>query len=393
MRRSFFIAMTLACSCTSGSTSFEDRGPVSEVREAARRQDEDTTTAALRGSSDEGWKKAEAGYGWSFPSDHWGHAGYKTEWWYFTGHLADAKTDEPRFAYQVTFFKVGLAPEAADYDSNWSTDSLVMGHVAVSDLVTEQHVFSESIQRVAPGLAGIGTEPEPTLIWVKAPPGSPGRWSLEWTGDGFHMAARDARAGYALELTAEPGKPLIFQGPGGLSRKGETEAQASLYYSFTRLETRGVVERHGERVEVRGQSWMDKEIGSSMLSESQVGWDWFSLQLDDGKELMLYVLRNPEGGVNHASGTRVFPDARVEYFDESGWQLEVLERWTSPRGGRYPVAWRLQVGDRDLELRAAFPDQENRGTLIDDLAYWEGAVLIREDGDPAGRGFVEMTGY
>lgn len=386
-------AMAAAIGCASGGEALEESGPVSEVREAAQRKSEDTTTAALRGNDEGGWKRAEAGYEWRFPRDHWAHSGYKTEWWYFTGHLDDVSSGEPRFAYQVTFFKVGLAPEAAEYDSNWSTDSLVMGHLALSDLQTERHLFSESIQRVAPGLAGIGLEPDPTLVWVKAPPGSDGRWSLEWTGEGFRMTARDERRDYALSLTAEPGKPLIFQGPEGLSRKGEGSAQASLYYSFTRLETEGVVSVGDEQVRVRGQSWMDKEFGSNMLSKSQVGWDWFSLQFDDGQELMLYVLRDPEGGVDHASGTWVLPDASVEYFDASAWELEVLERWTSPRGGRYPVAWTLKVGERKFEVRAAFPDQENRGTLIDDLAYWEGAVRITEDGAPAGRGFVEMTGY
>ncbi|MEM6733358.1 MAG: lipocalin family protein, partial [Myxococcota bacterium] len=117
--------------------------------------------------------------------------------------------------------------------------------------------------------------------------------------------------------------------------------------------------------------------------------------LDGDEELMLYVLRNPAGEVDHASGTRVRADATVQYFDESAWAIQVLDRWASPKGGRYPIAWELTVGGRRMRIDAAFPDQENRGTLIPDLAYWEGAVSVSdpETGEPIGRGFVEMTGY
>lgn len=355
------ILMLTVIGCSPSREEIRSLDTTSEVREAARREREDTTTAALRGGgADEGFLRAKAGYEWSFPRDHWGHDGYKTEWWYFTGHLDDAVSGQPRFAYQVTFFKVGLAASATEYDSEWSTDSLVMGHLALSDLESKEHFFSEAIQRVAPGLAGVGREPEKTLVWVKAPPGSPGRWELDWIGDGFSLTAGDEKQGYALSLTARMGKPLIFQGPGGLSRKGESENQASLYYSFTRLRTEGSVRVGGETLAVRGESWMDKEFGSSMLSSNQVGWDWFSLQLSDQSELMLYVLRDPSGAVDHASGTRIDAQGHVEYFDDSSWKIQVDQQWTSPRGGRYPVAWTLELFGRTLNVRAEFENQIGR---------------------------------
>lgn len=385
-----FSVLVLLAAC-SGSAEVETRGePIREIREARR---ESTVTSALRGDGAE-WIRAEAGYEWSFPSDHWGHDGYRTEWWYFTGHLNDSRNGEARFGYQVTFFKVGLAPVATEYDSNWSTDSLVMAHFALSDLERADHRFAESIHRVGPAVAGIGREPDPRLIWVRAPAGGPGVWSLDWNGEGFDMAGADARQAFGLELSTRPAKPRIFQGPGGLSRKGDRPEQASLYYSYTRLETTGTVRVDGEEVPVQGQSWMDKEFGSSLLGDNQVGWDWFSLQLDDGEELMIYVLRNPRGDVDHASGTRILVDGSVEYFDEDAWTIQVNERWRSESGGDYPVSWTVKVSDRTLEIRANFDDQENRGTLISDLAYWEGAVEIRDSsGAQIGRGFVEMTGY
>lgn len=352
-----------------------------------------TFTTALRNDGAD-WKIAKPGYAWTFPRDHWAHEGYRTEWWYFTGHLDDVNTGAPRFAFQITFFKVGLAPNETDYDSNWSTDSLVMAHFALSDIKRQEHRFSESLHRVVPGLAGIGVEPDPELIWVRAPAGTDGRWTLTWNGTGFDLRSKDTRKGFAIDLQTEPTKPLIFQGPEGLSRKGEKPTQASLYYSFTRLATRGTVQIDGETVAVQGESWMDKEFGSSMLGDHQVGWDWFSLQLNDDEELMLYVLRDRDGGVDHASGTRVFRGGHVEYFDERKWTLRVTREWRAPAGATYPVAWFLNVAGRSLKIESRFDDQENRGSSISDLAYWEGAVSVRDaSGTQVGRGFVEMTGY
>lgn len=395
--------LVLGCDAESGPQDVT-LGTASEYRQVSGRNTKrlddaesnsgGAATRALRDSGQE-FTPAKSGYAWSFPEDHWAHPGYKTEWWYFTGHLDAPDSGEPLFSYQVTFFRVGLAPAPADYASDWSSDAMVMAHVALSDHRTKRHRFTEALYRVNPALAGFGQPPDPILVWSKAPPGTAGRWELAWTGRGFRMRVRDDRESFALELTAEPGKELIFQGPGGLSRKGEDASQASLYYSFTRLETKGTVSVDGEEFDVVGESWMDKEFGSSMLSSRQVGWDWFSLQFDDGAEVMLYMLRAPDGGVDHASGTSVDADGTVDYFSAERWALEVQRRWNSPEGGRYPVEWRLELGGRDLNIVASFDDQENRGTRVPGLRYWEGAVEVRDasTGKKVGRGFVEMTGY
>lgn len=355
----------------------------------------DPTVIALRDRSASGFLAATPGYAWNFPSDHWFHPGYKTEWWYFTGHLQDLETGSDRFAYQFTFFRVGLPPGALQLDSTWSTDAFVMVHVALSDLEVKDHRFSEVLYRVNPTLGGFGEEPDPLIAWSKAASGTPGRWTLRWTGHGFALEAYDARQGFGFSLRTEEKKTLIFQGPEGLSRKGDDENQASLYYSFTRLKTEGSVSVDGKRYAVVGESWMDKEFGSSMLSTEQVGWDWFSLQFDDGRELMIYVLRNPTGGLDHASGTLVAADGGLRYLDASDWILDAKRWWSSSEGRAYPVEWTLDIDDSRFHIEAVFDDQENRGEVVPGLRYWEGAVDVTDSGsgEHRGRGFLEMTGY
>jgi predicted secreted hydrolase len=337
----------------------------------------------------EDWKVARPDYEWSFPRDHWAHEGYRTEWWYFTGYVGE------RFAYQFTFFRIGILPEQTDLSSSWTATTLVMGHAALTDLREGRHWFSEVLYREIPLLAGYRAFPEPRIGWSRAPAGTDGIWFLDWNGEGFDFAARDDREGFAFRLRTRPMKPLVLQGPDGFSRKGEDRDAASLYYSFTRLATEGEVTVGGETFEVKGESWMDKEFSSSQLGESQVGWDWFSLRLEDGREVMLYLMRAESGAVDYANGTLVDVDGRPSYLDRTAFEVEALEHWTSPAtGARYPSKWRIRVAELDLHVSSAVLDQENRSRLPRGVFYWEGAVVVETpDGKPLGRGFVELTGY
>jgi predicted secreted hydrolase len=335
------------------------------------------------------WKTARPGYEWAFPRDHWAHDGYRTEWWYFTGNLGD------RFAYQFTLFRIGVVTERPALASAWTAASFVLGHAALTDLKAKRHWFSEALYREIPLLAGFGQFPDPRIGWSRAPAGTDGVWSLDWNGEGFDFAAKDDSEGFGFRLSTRPKKSLVLQGPGGLSRKGENEEAASLYYSFTRLETLGEIALGDERFEVEGESWMDKEFSSSQLGESQVGWDWFSLRLDDGRELMLYMMRSESGAVDYANGTLVDEKGEASYLDRSSFGVEVLDHWTSPStSARYPSKWRIEVAGLDIRVSAVVSDQENRSRLPRGVFYWEGAVSVETaDGKAIGRGFVEMTGY
>jgi len=342
------------------------------------------------------WEVARPGFAWSFPRDHWAHPAYKTEWWYFTGHLTVQGESTPRFGYQFTLFRIGLAPGASPLDSRWATRELIMGHASLSDLREKRHVFSDVLYREIPLLGGFGTFPDSLIAWCRGPAGTAARWTLRWNGTAFDLAMEDSARGIAFALSTTPVKPRVFQGPGGYSRKGETASEASLYYSFTRLRTEGTVRENGTSFPVTGQSWMDKEFGSNQLGRDQVGWDWFSLQLEDGRDIMLYELRDENGDVDFARATVVSAEGRAHYLEEGAWTVRATGHWTSPESGiRYPSGWAVELPTEDLRLtvRPLLPDQENRSQRSSGLTYWEGAVEILEDGRSAGQGYVELTGY
>ncbi len=349
------------------------------------------------GSPAHAWTAAQPGYVWSFPRDHWAREGYKTEWWYLTGHLRTVEEPVRRFGFQFTFFRIGMLRDTPDGGSAWAARDIIMGHAALTELDTGRHRFSELVVRAAPLLGGFGRHPDPRLAWSVGPPGTPDEWQLRWNGHGFDFTMADAGKSFGFSLSTRALKPVVFQGPGGLSRKGEGATEASHYYSFTRMAANGTVRLEGEEWEVNGTSWMDKEFGSNQLGEDTEGWDWFSLQLDDGREVMLYLLRSRDGGTRHAGATLVDPAGVVRYLKRGEWKLNATGRWTSPAtGAPYPAGWILDIPDAAIRavITPRLADQENRSTLIPDLFYWEGSVRVEsESGARIGRGYVELTGY
>lgn len=346
---------------------------------------------------DAGWKRAEEGYRWSMPNDHWPHPDYRLEWWYLTGHLQSSDHPERRFGYQLTLFRVGLSPGRPGFDSDWSAANLLMGHAAITDKSKGEHRFSDLLFREAPFLAGFNSYPEPLIAWSRAPVGTDGRWELRWNGGGFDIAVVDTSRRMAFSLQTRPLKPMVFQGPGGFSRKAAEPGAASLYYSFTRLVTDGTLSLDGESWTVTGQSWMDHEFSTSHLGEGQVGWDWISLQLDGGQELMLYVMRRKDGAVDFTSGTLVSSDGAARYLAPGEWSVKSTATWRSPESGiEYPSGWTVEVPGVLPVLRVTpeVAGQENVSRMPAGLFYWEGAVRVSGmDGASLGLGYVELTGY
>jgi predicted secreted hydrolase len=329
---------------------------------------------------DPGFARAFEPREFEFPQDHSAHPDFATEWWYLTGNLHSE--NGRRFGYQLTLFRVGLQPGEAAYDSDWRSNQVYMGHLAISDIAGEQHYSAERFARAAAGLAG--ARADPFEVWL-------GPWSLQSESGLFplQLEAHDTDMGLSLELQAG-NKPMLLQGERGLSRKSATPGNASYYYSFTRLPTTGEL-RVGDLVyRVQGDSWMDREWSSSALDANQVGWDWFALQLDDGRELMFYQLRTRQGGVHAFSrGTLVDADGSVHRLLPEQVRLTPERYWQADDGTRYPVDWRLRVADYglDLEVQAALDDQ-----LMDHTVhYWEGAVDV--SGSHRGLGYLELSGY
>jgi predicted secreted hydrolase len=316
-----------------------------------------------------------------FPRDHGPHYDHQTEWWYYTGHLEAA--DGRRFGYQLTFFRRGLSPGPPPDGPGLATNQFHFAHFAVTDVGAGRYRFSERSSRGAAALAGAhGT---PFRVWLDG-------WEARATdakGREQQLTAMDGGIGLELQLRAR--KPLVAHGDGGLSPKSMSPGNASVYLSYTRLETQGTLDLDGETLAVTGESWFDHEWSTSALGQGAVGWDWFSLQLDDGRELMLFQIRRGDGGVEPVSaGTLVQPDGSPRRLARDAFAVEVLEHWQSPHtGARYPSAWRVQVPSAGLDLRIhpVLRDQELRASF----EYWEGAVDVT--GTATGRGYVELTGY
>ena len=337
-----------------------------------------------------GYRRASEVRDFTFPADHGPHPGYKTEWWYVTGNL-DADTGR-HIGYELTIFRIAMTPpdatpvrlaSADSSTSTWATNQYYMAHFALTDATGQTFYDFERFSRGAAGLAG--AQASPFRVWLED-------WSMTGTEtDAFPMRLRAQQGDVGLDVTLRPQKPPVYQGDRGLSQKGPGAGNASYYYSYTRLAADGTVRLGADTLQVTGQSWLDREWSTSALGEDQVGWDWFALQFEDGRDLMYYQLRNRDSSPStYSEGVLVGPNGEKTAITREDVTVEVQDRWTTPDGQRtYPVAWRLRVPGQaiDLRIEAVMNDQE----LDAAVRYWEGAVRV--DGSAAGRGYVEMTGY
>jgi predicted secreted hydrolase len=333
------------------------------------------------------WRLALPGWNYQFPKDHENHPEFKTEWWYFTGNLSSA--DGRRFGYQLTFFRQGVLPLDSDIIplSRFVTSSVKFAHFAVSDFSTGAFHFFQKLSRGAYAEAGFGRKPR--LAWIED-------WSCTLADDGGFIIKANADD-LSLQLALKPAKPIVIHGRNGVSQKADGEGRASHYYSFTRLASEGVLRIGNEEIPVSGLSWFDHEWASNQLAGNQAGWDWFSLQLDDGSDLMLFQIRTKDGSRDpHSAGTFVDPEGVVTSLEEAEFTLEPLETWSSPEsGGRYPLAWRITIPrlNMRLEVSAALKKQE---LVLKPITYWEGAIRAQGtvgEKNIGGPGYLEMTGY
>lgn len=331
---------------------------------------------------------ATAPYHFTFPRDHGAHFAYQSEWWYFTGHVRTA--EGRRFGFELTIFRFGLRPGEMRVPkdlSRWHGSEIYPAHFAITDVSGHRFVHDERFSRDA---LGMGFASARTLN-VRS-----GDWSIAGL-DPIELRARAGRN--AISLALRPEKPPAINGRGGISRKAACASCASHYYSMTRLRTQGDVVVDGSRYEVQGISWMDHEYGSDELQPSQRGWDWFALQLDDGRELMLYVLRQKNGSITpQSSGSLVGRDGRVRFLPLSAFATQALGAWKSPQTHAvYPSGWRVRVPSAGLDVAVTpvLDDQE----LVDPqlgVAYWEGDCDVsgRDGGRTVhGVAYVELTGY
>jgi len=321
-----------------------------------------------------------------FPEDHGAHTDFQTEWWYYTGNLDTV--DGRHFGYQFTIFRSALVPpeDRQQRSSSWATDQVYMAHFALTDVDAGRFRYFDRFSRGAAGLAGV--QASPYQVWLED-------WSVEELEPGvYHLRA--AQDDVAIDLRLNDLKGPILQGDRGYSQKGPEPGNASYYYSLTRLESSGTVRVSETTYQVDGLSWMDHEFSTSALGSELVGWDWFSIQLDDGSELMVYQLRREDGTVDPFSGgTYVDAAGNTTRLGHHDFVVKVNDTWHSPHSGAtYPAQWTITVPSKDLilEVTPYLADQELDASFI----YWEGAVKIVGEhaaNGVSGNGYVELTGY
>ncbi len=329
---------------------------------------------SILGGGNDQFRKALPGQPIRLPADHGAHPDYRSEWWYLTGNLRDEQGRD--YGLQWTLFRQGIEQQITS-DNPWLSPQLWLAQFAITDLASGSHLQDERTSRQGPGLAGAsGGE-----YWLR-------EWVLASQGESLFPATLKVQSKMGeLNLKVSAAKPVVLQGNEGYSEK--SPGNASFYYSYPRLTLSGTLTLEGETRNVTGQGWFDHEWSSSVLAQWQSGWDWFSLQLADGRELMLFRLRTKAGHTEPENryGILIEQDGSSQVLPPESIVLTPGKTWRGPKGQDYPVEWQLKAADLNLVIKARQPNQAMTGRFD----YWEGAVTV--EGDAQGLGYLEMTGY
>ena len=323
-----------------------------------------------------------AGVPLQFPRDFGAHPGFKTEWWYATGWLGTK--DGRQLGYQVTFFRSGTG-HGRNNPSQFAPRDIILAHVALSDPAQGKLLHDQRTARAGFGLAGAATQDTDLKL---------DGWRMRRAADGTYHIDIEA-AEFTLALQLEPTQPVLLQGDAGYSRKGPQPAQASYYYSKPQLRTSGALTRRGGPPQpVQGNTWLDHEWSSQVLDPAAAGWDWAGINLADGGALMAFQIRDRQGGKLWAHATWRDASGKITHYSQDQVSFTPQERWRSPRtDAEYPVATLIATGSEQWLLSPLQRDQELDARRSTGAVYWEGAVTVKRGGKPAGRGYLELTGY
>lgn len=328
------------------------------------------------------YRQAAPGHRFVFPRDHFEHPEFRTEWWYYTGNVQDQRGR--RFGFELVFFRQAQRRAPSDNRSAWRIDDLYLAHLALTDIDGKRFFPHRRLSRAGPGIAGASFEK--SRIWN-------GNWSSRW--DGVRQTLDATADEFRFHLELNPLKPVVIHGIDGVSAKAQGPGRASHYVSFPRLAVAGSIELDGNSLTVTGTAWMDHEWFTHQLDPGQVGWDWFSVQLDGQRELMVFQLRLKDGSIDkYSAGTYVDAAGKAHHLTSRDFRLEPGRLWTSPKtNARYPVTWRILAPSYGIALdcSAAMDNQELLTEDSSGINYWEGAV--RYSGSANGTGYLEMTGY
>jgi predicted secreted hydrolase len=346
----------------------------------------------LLGKGDAAFARADQPRDFVFPQDHGPHPAYRSEWWYLTAVLNDDAGND--YGLHYTLFRQALTPEPPG-TGPWLTGQAYLGHLAVTDVSRGLHLEAERFARGHPELAGVKIDSDFAAMiedWTLSGSVEPG---LDLT-----LAATEHNQ-FGVDLAIRQTQPLVLQGERGWSEKGP--GSASYYYSAPRLELNGTLTVGDREVSVAGLGWLDREWSTSVLAEGLEGWDWFALQLDDGRSVMAFQLRRADGQrdaydhgllVDHDQLAEVpVADADttgVTLLKPENFALEAVRYYQDDTDIQWPVSWTLTVGDEVFEINAMLDDQRMDLSIV----YWEGIVEVLDaGGNQIGRGYMELTGH
>ncbi len=323
-----------------------------------------------------------------FPRDHGAHPNFRTEWWYVTGALQSPSSeiidsaDSADIGFQLTFFR--SRPGTAEaLHSPLAASQMLFAHAAL----TTPGDRLQHAERAARANLGASFSSSDCDVAI-------GAWRLyrqdTRSGERFHLQVQSPQFSYEFTLT--PSQPLLLQGDGGYSRKGDAPELASYYVSWPQLQVTGTLVHDGRRQPVIGRAWFDHEWSTALLSDGAVGWDWLGINLFDGGAVMAFRMRDAAGKTLYAHAAWRDAAGRLRQFASTAVRFTPLRQWVSPRNGAsYPVELEIRFGEHRLRTRPLLDDQELSTSRPAPVVYWEG--LVRVEGSFSGRGYLEMTGY
>ncbi len=313
-----------------------------------------------------------------------------TEWWYYTGHLVDDSGG--RYGFEFVVFRA----ERGSFPVSWAS------HLAITDETGGAFHYAERSE-VGPGVDHSAALPAPGFDLSLGPDGS--RWSMAG-GDGHDRLAATATAdeatkagstgGLGLELSLVAAKPAVLHDGDGWIDFGS--AGGSYYYSRTSLAATGRLTVAGRTLDVTGSAWFDHQWGD-FIAVGGGGWDWFAINLADGTDLTLSLVRAADGSYPLVYGTLVDAAGGARHLDRTAFRVTALGRWRSPAtGAEYPSGWLVELPGEALEIRLTptVLDQELDTRASTGVVYWEGSQVVRAKRaglDLGGEAYVELTGY
>jgi predicted secreted hydrolase len=315
-----------------------------------------------------------------FPQDEAPHRDL-TEWWYYTGHFNAALPDGQtrHYGFEFVIFQALRSDLPPVYAA----------HFAITDVTDGQFFYAQRRLTELNAIIPNGTSAAGFNLAV-------GDWTMQGRNGLDHIAAD--MSNYALHFTLRALKAPVLHNGNGLISTGL--AGFSYYYSYTCMALSGTLIDHGQTLQTTGTAWMDHQWGN-FLPQAGGGWDWFSIQLDNNTEMMLYFIRDAAGTTVSTYVSYIDAHAHDTLLPASALHMTVLGHWRSPvTGATYPSGWRLQVSAPSLSLALTLaPELKDQELVVYQStgnAYWEGAVSIQgESGGQSvrGEGYVELTGY